>query len=127
MLARERGMASPIGAVLNELGDLLSDAALYLPFACVPGIAPAPVVLAVISFLFVEATSLAIAALGKPRPYEGPMGKSDRALVMGALAAALGLGLEAGPWVTGVFVSTSCLAMVTIVRRVRAGLARESA
>ena len=33
MMAREHGMASPPGAFLNELTDIVSDAALYLPFA----------------------------------------------------------------------------------------------
>ena len=33
MLAREFDMKSRLGAVLNELGDVASDAALYLPFA----------------------------------------------------------------------------------------------
>ena len=34
MLAREFGQKSPLGAYLNELTDVFSDAALYLPFAC---------------------------------------------------------------------------------------------
>jgi phosphatidylglycerophosphate synthase len=36
MLAREFGQISTLGAYLNELSDLLSDAALYLPFAFLP-------------------------------------------------------------------------------------------
>src|SRR5688572_15341028 len=32
MLAREFGQQSPLGAYLNELSDVVSDAALYLPF-----------------------------------------------------------------------------------------------
>ena len=38
MLAREHGQKSDLGALLNELGDLFSDAALYLPFAAIPGV-----------------------------------------------------------------------------------------
>src|SRR6187431_2288523 len=37
MLAREFGQASKLGAYLNELTDVISDAALYLPFAFVAG------------------------------------------------------------------------------------------
>src|SRR5690242_2159518 len=37
MLAREYGQQSKLGAVLNELTDLVSDAALTLPFATLPG------------------------------------------------------------------------------------------
>ena len=33
MLAREHGMKSALGGILNELGDVVSDAALYLPLA----------------------------------------------------------------------------------------------
>src|SRR5262245_60828569 len=35
MLAREFGQKSVLGAYLNELTDVISDAALYLPFASV--------------------------------------------------------------------------------------------
>ena len=38
MLAREHNMQSALGAVLNEIGDVLSDAALYLPLALVSGV-----------------------------------------------------------------------------------------
>ena len=47
MLAREHGQKSALGGVLNELSDVISDAALYLPFAFVPGFSPALVVLVV--------------------------------------------------------------------------------
>ena len=35
MLAREHGQKSALGGILNELGDVVSDAALYLPLALV--------------------------------------------------------------------------------------------
>lgn len=38
MLARQYQMQSPLGAILNEAGDVVSDAALYLPFALLPQI-----------------------------------------------------------------------------------------
>ena len=37
--------------------------------------------------------------IGASRRYEGPMGKSDRAFVFGALGLALGLGFSTGAWV----------------------------
>jgi CDP-diacylglycerol--glycerol-3-phosphate 3-phosphatidyltransferase len=40
LMAREHGHASPKGAVLNELTDVIADAALYLPFALIPGVSP---------------------------------------------------------------------------------------
>jgi CDP-diacylglycerol--glycerol-3-phosphate 3-phosphatidyltransferase len=47
MLAREHGMKSARGAILNELGDVVSDAGLYLPLACVPPFRAELVVIAV--------------------------------------------------------------------------------
>ena len=38
LMAKERGQATPAGAVLNEISDVVADAALYLPFALVPGL-----------------------------------------------------------------------------------------
>ena len=35
MLAREFGQKSALGGYLNEIGDVVSDAALYAPFALV--------------------------------------------------------------------------------------------
>ena len=48
MLAREHGMGSDVGAMLNELGDVVSDVALYLSLAVVPGCSAPLVVMAVV-------------------------------------------------------------------------------
>ena len=40
MLAREFGQKSGLGAYLNEIGDVVSDAALYAPFALVAPFGP---------------------------------------------------------------------------------------
>ncbi len=48
MLAREHAMQTPLGAMLNELGDVVSDAALYLPLCWVPGLSPVLVVAVVL-------------------------------------------------------------------------------
>lgn len=44
MLAREFGQQSRLGAYLNELADIVSDAILYLPFALLGGVEPALVI-----------------------------------------------------------------------------------
>ena len=92
MLAREFGQKSPLGAYLNELGDVVSDAALYAPFALIAPFGPlgvgSVIVLAVIS----EFAGALGPMVGASRHYEGPMGKSDRAVVFGALALWIGVG-----------------------------------
>lgn len=92
MLAREHDMKTPVGAVLNELGDVVSDAALYLPFTAVPGLhAPAAVLFVLVAALS-EMTGVVGVQIGASRRYDGPMGKSDRALAMSCLAVAVALG-----------------------------------
>ncbi|MEX1107823.1 MAG: CDP-alcohol phosphatidyltransferase family protein [Dongiaceae bacterium] len=120
MLAREHGMASDLGAALNELGDIVSDAALYLPLALVPGAPAAWIVLFVVASALTEMAGLIGPMLGRERRYDGPMGKSDRALVVGALALLLGLGVPTGFWLSLAFAIAFALAMVTVMRRVRA-------
>jgi len=119
MMARELDMKSPLGAVLNEIGDVASDAALYLPLARVPGFRADLVVAIVVLAVITEMTGVLGLALGGERRYDGPMGKSDRAFVIGALALALGLGARPEPWLTPVLVTVLALLLVTLFNRAR--------
>lgn len=123
MLAREHGSASRRGAILNELGDVVSDSALYLPLALVPGPGAVPVVVAVLLGVIAEMTGVVAVQVGVPRRYDGPMGKSDRALAFGALALLLGLGVPAGPWADLLVWLVAALGAATIVNRARRALA----
>ncbi|GAB6043825.1 CDP-alcohol phosphatidyltransferase family protein [Endothiovibrio diazotrophicus] len=123
LLAREHAMTSPLGALLNEAGDLLADAALYLPLALIPGISAAAVVAAVTLGLIAETTGLAALLIGASRRYDGPFGKSDRALLFGAFALAAGLGLPLQGWDTPLLLILSLLALATLINRVRNALA----
>src|SRR5262245_1006395 len=122
MLAREHGMKSDLGAFLNELGDVISDAALYLPLALVPGVHPMLIVVAVVLAAVGEMAGALAAQIGGVRRYDGPMGKSDRALVFGALYFALGCQIPGGFWVSIILLAVNALAVVTIVNRVQRSL-----
>jgi CDP-diacylglycerol--glycerol-3-phosphate 3-phosphatidyltransferase len=122
MLAREHAMKTALGGFLNELGDVISDAAIYLPFALIPGVAPAPVVIFVVLAVASEMTGVVAQTLGASRRYDGPMGKSDRAFVFGALGLAFGLGVETGRWVDLLVMVAGALTAATIVNRMRNGL-----
>jgi len=123
MLAREHDMQSPLGGILNELGDAVSDAALYLPFALVPGFSPALVVGAVALALLTELAGVIGVQIGASRRYDGPMGKSDRAFVFGALALVFGLGVEPSWWGDAVVAVVSLLSVATVINRCRRALA----
>jgi CDP-diacylglycerol--glycerol-3-phosphate 3-phosphatidyltransferase len=123
MLAREHGQRSRLGAILNELGDVVSDAALYLPFALIPGGAASAVVVAVLLAVVAEMAGILGVMVGASRRYDGPMGKSDRAFVFGGIALLLGLGIEPGTWLDLVVWVMAALILVTIWNRVRRALA----
>ncbi len=89
MLAREFGQKSRLGAVLNELGDVLSDIALYLPLALLPEVRDWPVIAFVIAAIVAEFAGVLALQVGSERRYDGPMGKSDRAFWIGLFAVLL--------------------------------------
>jgi CDP-diacylglycerol--glycerol-3-phosphate 3-phosphatidyltransferase len=123
MLAREHDMQSALGGLLNELGDVVSDIALYVPFGLIAGVSPVAVNAAVVLAVLSEMTGVVAVQIGASRRYDGPMGKSDRAFAFGLLATVLGFGLEAGAWSDACLVVIATLTAVTVVNRARAALA----
>jgi CDP-diacylglycerol--glycerol-3-phosphate 3-phosphatidyltransferase len=123
MLAREHGQKTRLGALVNELGDVVSDAALYLPFAAAPGFDPRLVVGIVLVAALSEMAGVLGPAIGASRRYDGPMGKSDRAFVFGVLALLVGLGVPPGPWLTGAQAAILALSLATIWNRAARALA----
>ena len=123
MLAREHDMQSPLGAILNELGDVLSDTALYLPLALVPGVSVKWIVFAVILSIIAEMIGVIAIQIGAQRRYDGPMGKSDRAVIFGLLCLFSGLGWLRTAWFNYALMALVVLLMATIFNRARRALA----
>ncbi len=122
MLAREFGQKSPLGAYLNELTDVISDACLYLPFAYLPHFDPLPVGVFIALSILVEMTGVVGLMVRASRRYDGPFGKSDRAFAIGALSLLIGLGLPVQGWQAFVFPLMCILCCATVWRRVQRGL-----
>lgn len=122
MLAREHGQRSALGAYLNEITDVVSDAALYLPFAFVAPLDA--VVIGSIIFLatLTEFTGVLAQATGSARRYDGPMGKSDRAFVFGALGLWFGLAGSLPGWTFWIAWLVAAALCWTVFNRVRHGL-----
>jgi len=123
ILAREYKMKSSLGAILNELGDVLSDTALYLPLGLVPGVNSIYIVAITILAIVSEMTGVVALQIGAQRRYDGPMGKSDRAFAFGLLCLLLGIGIQPAFWVDAILLITLGLLLVTIVNRARRALA----
>jgi CDP-diacylglycerol--glycerol-3-phosphate 3-phosphatidyltransferase len=79
------------------------------------------VVLAVVAALLTEFAGVLVQALGAPRGFEGPMGKSDRAFAFGVVALLIGTGV-APIWANGVLVLVLLLSALTVFNRLRRGL-----
>ncbi|MBE9609921.1 CDP-alcohol phosphatidyltransferase family protein [Chitinilyticum piscinae] len=119
MLAREHGQQSALGGIYNEVCDIVSDTALFIPFALLHA-QTAWLVLAVAFFAVVsEYIGVLGPMLKASRRYDGPMGKSDRATLLGALAlvqAFAGLGSLLLLWA---MLAMLALLLVTCVNRAR--------
>jgi CDP-diacylglycerol--glycerol-3-phosphate 3-phosphatidyltransferase len=123
MLAREHGQQSRLGAYLNEICDVVSDVALYAPFALVTPFRPSHVAVVLFLMVLTEFAGVLGHAVGATRRYDGPLGKSDRAFVFGALALWIGVGAPRPNGLAYVMAVIAVLLAVTIVNRVKAGLA----
>jgi CDP-diacylglycerol--glycerol-3-phosphate 3-phosphatidyltransferase len=123
MLAREFGQKSRLGAYLNEISDVVSDAALYATFALLSPFGPFWTALVVFLAALSEFCGVLGPMIGVSRRYDGPMGKSDRALVFGGLGLWAGLGLPLPGWFVWIMVLVALLLALTCINRVRAGLA----
>jgi CDP-diacylglycerol--glycerol-3-phosphate 3-phosphatidyltransferase len=126
MLAREHNLTTPLGCLLNEVGDVLSDSWLYLPFCFLPAVSAPWIVTIVLLAILSEMVGVLGLAIAQKRAYEGPMGKSDRAFVFGSVGLALGLGLEPAPWLTGLWLVVIGLQLWTLVNRTRSILREAS-
>ena len=122
MLAREFNQKTPLGGYLNEATDVISDTALYLPFAFV-----APFGWGIIAFvIFLAFMSEFLGVLGQVhgsgRRYDGPMGKSDRAFVFGLIGTIYAVFGQLPSWFSWTLYAVALLLVLTCINRVRIGL-----
>jgi CDP-diacylglycerol---glycerol-3-phosphate 3-phosphatidyltransferase len=124
MLAREHHLQTALGTFLNELGDVLSDIFLYLPFCLLPGISASLIISIVLLAILSEMAGVVAVQVGSTRRYDGPMGKSDRAFVFGTIGLLLGLGVKANTWLNLVWITLIFLLCVTVINRIIHALAK---
>ena len=122
MLAREHNQKSALGAILNELGDVVADVGLYLPLAVVPGFDPWLVMGVVILSILTEMTGIIGVQIGASRRYDGPLGKSDRAFLFGSMGLLLGLRVPIERAIPYLLFAMILLSVLTIINRARNAL-----
>jgi len=122
IMAREFAGKSRLGAYLNELADVVSDTALYLPFALLPPFSPLWIGIVIVLALLSEYAGALGPLVGASRRFDGPMGKSDRAFVFGALGLWAGLEGSLPEWAALAMPAMALALVLTILNRVRSGL-----
>lgn len=120
-LAIEFGQKSRLGGVLNEVGDLISEAALLAPLAFVAPLSAHLVVPIVVLILLTEIVGMLGVFLGSDRRLDGPLGKADRSIILAIIAVAIAIfgDLPGGEHVMVAIALTSTL---TIWNRLRISL-----
>lgn len=122
MMAREFGQTSRLGEVLNEVGDVVSDVFIFFPLLKYHPESLYWVVAFIVLSVLNEFAGVMGKVLGGQRRYEGPMGKSDRALLMGiyGLLAYFGVGIQTYSQV--VFAIVIALLLLSTFTRLKKGL-----
>jgi CDP-diacylglycerol---glycerol-3-phosphate 3-phosphatidyltransferase len=118
MLAREFGQESVLGFYLNEIADVVSDTVLYAPFALVAPFGAFGIGLVIVLSLLTEFAGVLAAAAGTARRYDGPMGKSDRAVVFGALGLWIAIAGSLPSWIRWLIPVLVILLVLTTVNRI---------
>lgn len=122
MLAREYKQKSNLGVYLNELCDVISDSALFCILIYLPDTHLLFVVILIILSLLSEYAGVLGPFIGVSRRYDGPMGKSDRAVILGVVSIGLALGWLPTMWLNSILIVVMILLGVTIINRVRFAL-----
>ena len=123
MLAREFNQKSRLGGYLNEITDVVSDAALYLPFAFVHPFDALQIGLIIWLSALTEFCGVLGQVQGKTRRYDGPLGKSDRAFLFGVLGLVYVFVPTLSDFLYWLLWIVIILLIVTCVKRVKSGLA----
>ena len=121
MMARAYNEQSPLGEVLNELGDVLADLAIFYPLLLKFGMDKHPNILVFFIALMIinEFVGVLGKAMGGTRRYDGPMGKSDRALFFGLLCFVIFCFPMVFPWIYYLIILVILAMLVSTMLRIK--------
>ena len=89
MMAKQFNLQSKKGEILNELGDVISDVAIFFPFIYFDSLKTEYVIIFIVFSIINEFCGILSKSIYGERRYDGPMGKSDRALLVGLICITL--------------------------------------
>ena len=118
MMARTYNQQSKKGEVLNELGDVVSDLFIFFPLIKYEGPHTYLVVLFICLSIINEFAGLLGKIISGVRRYDGPMGKSDRAFVMGILGLLYFFKINFSPFSVYIFIGIIALLILSTFTRI---------
>lgn len=117
MMARTYNQGSKAGELLNEVGDIVSDLFIFFPLLKHEHSQTYLVVIFICMSVINEFCGVMGKVISGQRRYEGPMGKSDRAFVLGLYGLLNFFALDLGHvMVPALLITISLLILSTIVR-----------
>ena len=111
MMARVYNLESEIGEILNEVGDIISDVAIYFPLIMFEFLEIEITVIFILLSIINEFCGLMAKVTCGERRYDGPMGKSDRAFLIGMLCIVYYFTNKLDPYMNYI-IGTSSLLMI---------------
>lgn len=122
VMAKKYQMKSHLGLLLNELGDVISDLFLFIPFVFIAEDYGIGIMLFISLSIISEMAGVTVQVIGSSRRYDGPMGKSDRAFIVGFISFLIFVHLNIIPYLHFVFYVCSMLMLINIYNRITNGL-----
>ncbi|MCL1934707.1 MAG: CDP-alcohol phosphatidyltransferase family protein [Candidatus Azobacteroides sp.] len=119
MMARTYHQQSKQGEVLNELGDVISDCFIYFPLIRFENAALYWAVAFICLSIINEFAGILGKAVSGQRRYEGPMGKSDRAFVMGIYGLLCFFHVGFRPYSVYIFIFLILLLIISTMTRIK--------
>lgn len=119
MMARTYNQQSKLGEILNELGDIISDTVIYFPLL----VYESEHIYLVVAFLCLTILNECAGILGKvisgERRYDGPMGKSDRAFLIGIYGLLSFFSVPLSKLSFWIFIVLNLLLVMSTINRVK--------
>ncbi len=122
MMARKFNQMSKLGEVLNEVGDVVSDVIIFFPLLKFQSESLHLVIIFILLSVLNEFSGLIGKVIGGTRRYDGPMGKSDRALLIGVYGLLQFFGVSFSTYAQYIFGALILLLLLSTLTRLKKGL-----
>ena len=122
MMARNYNLQSKLGEILNEVGDIVSDVAIYFPLIIFEPLRIEIAIIFILLSIINEFCGLLAKVISGDRRYDGPMGKSDRAFLIGKICIIYYFTKEITPYINYIIGGSSILMILSSYLRLTKSL-----